>query len=99
MFRQKDPADHHKTSHEIILTDGQKTFLKNLAEKLRKSDKSGAEYFQEIVFSTLKESGIKPKDAFSAFYLKLTGETHGPKAGELIASMTKEKTIEKIFRL
>ena len=94
---QKDPAHHNKSLNDaVILTSQQKEFLKNLVNELKKTAESGAEHFQTLVFSTIKVSGLKPKEAFSAIYFVLTGEKHGPKVGELIASMTKEKTIEKL---
>jgi len=70
----------------------QKQFIKLLGNNLKniKGDS------QQIVFNTIKESNILPKEAFAIFYHVLIGKTFGPKAGDLINKLGIKKTIQLI---
>jgi lysyl-tRNA synthetase class 1 len=70
------------------LTNGQKAFLKKVAEELDK--KWNGEEFQTRIYDIGKEMGLSGKDTFSAIYMSLIGKDHGPKAAWLILSLEKE---------
>ena len=76
----------------LTLNEEQKKFLKNLKENLEKQ----VEDPQLIVFQTIEQTNIQPKDAFTAFYNTLTGKSFGPKAGDLIKQLGVEKVINLI---
>lgn len=78
---------------ELLLNEGQKKFLDSLANNLNGlgNDK---EKIQEIVFNTIKEEGIKPKEAFEVIYQKLTRKSFGPKLGDLILDIGFDKSLE-----
>lgn len=75
----------------------QKDFLKKLAENLRDTKNSDKDVVQKIVFDTMKEINIKPKDAFIALYQKITGKNYGPKAADLIVNTGLENTVKKLI--
>ena len=66
-----------------------------LAKNL-KSAKENKEDIQKIVFDSIKQSGLNPRDAFRAFYQKLTGKDFGPKAGDLILEQGIDAVISKL---
>jgi lysyl-tRNA synthetase class 1 len=70
------------------LTDGQKSFLKRIAQEL--SGASNGEEFQTRIYDLGKELGLNGKESFAAIYLSLIGKDHGPKAAWLILSLDKE---------
>lgn len=81
---------------DLVLTDDQKTFLKTLADKLSENNTEDRDEITELVFSSLKEKNLKPRDVFSSFYRILIGQTAGPKAADLILSFGKESVIKRI---
>ncbi len=76
--------------------ENQKKFLFQLINQLESAKKEGRKDFQTFIFNALKESSIKPKDAFTVFYQSLTGKSFGPKAGDLIGQFGIDKTVELI---
>jgi lysyl-tRNA synthetase class I len=54
------------------------------------------ETIQETISKTLKETNIRPKEAFQGFYLTLTGKPFGPKAVDLIVNIGKIEVGEKL---
>lgn len=73
----------------------QKSFLKKLAENLSNIKIDNKDQVQKIVFESIKQTDIKPREAFTAFYQILTGKPFGPSAGDLI----KQIGIEKVLKL
>ena len=88
-----------KVSKKVKLTKSQIKFLKTIADKLKKSDSNDAIEMQNIIFKSLKENALSPKEAFSSFYIVLTGKPYGAKAGELIKSIGMSKVIQSFERL
>ena len=76
--------------------ENQKKFLLQLINQLESAKKEGRKDFQTFIFNAIKESDIKPKDAFTVFYQSLTGKSFGPKAGDLIGQLGVDKVIELI---
>lgn len=70
----------------------QKSFMRILRKNLEKSVGEP----QQIVFDSIKESAIQPREAFSVFYQTLTGKAFGPKAGDLIKQLGVDKVISLI---
>ncbi|MGB9883304.1 MAG: lysine--tRNA ligase [Microgenomates group bacterium] len=83
-------------NHQFTLSSEQKDFLKKLASNLKKLDNPTTEEIQQTILATLKENHYSPKEVFQGFYYVLTGKTYGPKAVDLIISLTVEKTIKVI---
>ncbi|MFH0979581.1 MAG: lysine--tRNA ligase [Candidatus Roizmanbacteria bacterium] len=72
---------------DFIPNELQKKFLQTLAESLKILKNEEKEDIQHVVFSAIKETNIKPKDAFTAFYQKLINKPFGPKAADLILQL------------
>ncbi len=73
-------------------SEKQKKFLNTLGVNLEKQ----AGDPQQIVFQTIKQADIQPKEAFAAFYNSLTGKFFGPKAGDLIKQLGVKKVVDLI---
>ncbi len=82
----------NQRSESFIPSEKQKQFLNVLANNL----KTKKDDFQKIVFDSIKEATIQPREAFTAFYQTLTGKPFGPKAGDLVKELGAEKVIELI---
>lgn len=92
------------TAHEFLeeapedlqLTDAQTLFLKTLGNNLSRSRAKGRDQVQDVVFASLKEHDLKPRDVFSAFYQILIGRDAGPKAADLILEFGIRNVVERI---
>ncbi|OGK20087.1 lysine--tRNA ligase [Candidatus Roizmanbacteria bacterium RIFCSPHIGHO2_01_FULL_39_8] len=93
-YAQDKPTINYKLQ-TTNFSAGQKEFLLLLAKNL-KSAKENKEDIQKIVFDSIKQSGLNPRDAFRAFYQKLTGKDFGPKAGDLILEQGIDAVISKL---
>ncbi len=78
------------------LDDEQRRYLVEVAERLDGED--DGETLQNLLYSTAKELGVKPKKAFGAIYTVLIGRKSGPKAGQFIAGLPPE-VVRKLFRM
>jgi len=76
----------------FILNKKQKEFLKTLKENLEKQIGEP----QLIVFQSIKQTNIQPKEAFAAFYVTLIGKPFGPRASDLIKQLGVGKIIDLI---
>lgn len=81
-------------SQNFSSNEKQKVFLIKLTNNL--SDLKNKDEIQQAVFNSIKQTGIKPKEAFTAFYQALTGKDFGPKAADLIMSLSVPKVINFI---
>ncbi|MBI5127634.1 lysine--tRNA ligase [Candidatus Roizmanbacteria bacterium] len=72
----------------------QKNFLKLLSVNLEKQVGDP----QQIVFKTIKQTDIQPREAFAVFYNSLTGKSFGPKAGDLIKQLGIKKVLDQIYK-
>ncbi|MDO8610003.1 MAG: hypothetical protein Q7R95_05610, partial [bacterium] len=78
----------------FVLNENQKKFLQSLIEKLKILNNPTKEEIQIVILSILKENSFKPKEVFQGFYQALIGKDFGPKAADLIISLSLSKTIE-----
>ncbi len=90
------PNTEHLTQE---LNEKQKKFLSLLAKNLDSRLRGNDNLSQQIVFDSIKESKLNPREAFKAFYLTLTGKEFGPKAGDLIKEIGINKVIELLSDL
>lgn len=81
---------------KISFSSRQKDFLKILSDNLKKINSENQNLIKQTVFDTLKIVGIRPKEAFSAFYQTLLNKPFGPKAEDLIAQLGLNEVIAKI---
>lgn len=84
-----------KLPQDLTVNKNQKAFLQLLAEKLTKVPRD-RDKIQTAVFDILKESGLKPKEVFPAFYKVLIGRESGPKAADLILQFGINKVINRL---
>lgn len=77
----------------FVASELQTQFLENLKENIKNLTASNKSEIQEAVFTSIKKAGIKPREAFTAFYQTLTGKPYGAKAGDLISELGIDKTI------
>lgn len=75
------------------LTEAQKKYLSAVAMLL--DSISDPEELQKAIYEKAKEMQIPSKDAFGAIYTVLLDKNHGPKAGWLILSLTKDLVRER----
>jgi len=73
------------------LTEAQRIFLTQIVNGLE-NIKPDRDELQELVFSTIKKTGVKPREVFKAFYMILIGKEFGPKAADIILDVSIEKT-------
>lgn len=78
------------------LNDNQKKFLSILKAQLTELKSIDKDNLQQCIFSALKTSGLKPKEAFLGFYQTLTGKDFGPKATDLILELGTDNVINKL---
>jgi len=78
---------------KLLLSPKQKEFLKKLADNLYRLKTEDKQQIQQLIFDAIKETNVKPKEAFHAFYNALTGKPYGPKAGDLIKQLGVEKVV------
>lgn len=83
-----------ETKQEVTLTEAQKKYLIKLA-KASELENDPVK-LQQTVFDLAKQENLPVKQAFTAIYISLTGKTHGPKAGELLASFNRDELIKKL---
>ncbi len=76
-------------------SESQKKLIVQLINQLDiLKNKDDKEEIQQVVFETIKSSGIKPKEAFEVIYQTLTGKPFGPKIGELILNIGFDKSLD-----
>lgn len=80
----------------FVPNEKQREFSLQLINQLELAKKERKTEFQSCIFNAIKESDIKSKDAFIVFYQSLTGNSFGPKAGDLINQLGIDKTVELI---
>ncbi len=76
------------------LTQEQKTYLVDILTLLNKD--LSADDLQQELYQLSKDQGIETKDAFAAIYLSLIGKNHGPKAGILLTTLSKDAVVKRL---
>jgi lysyl-tRNA synthetase class 1 len=82
-------------NQKLDLSEKEKIFLSKLAENLSAIKTINSEDVQEIVFSTLKKIGSKPREVFPGIYKVLINKKYGPKAADLILSIGINDVVKK----
>ncbi|MBA2443676.1 MAG: lysine--tRNA ligase [Rubrobacter sp.] len=67
------------------LDEDQRRYLATVARRL--PEEPEGEAVQDLLYSTARELGVKPKKAFAAIYTVLLGKKSGPKAGPFVAGL------------
>lgn len=67
------------------LDEDQRRYLAAVAQRL--PEEPEGEAVQDLLYSTARELGVKPKKAFAAIYTVLLGKKSGPKAGPFVAGL------------
>jgi lysyl-tRNA synthetase class 1 len=95
-LEQYTEKNHQEDTKSTSFTPNglQAKFLKELAGKLSGINPGNGLDIQDAVFSSIKETGLKPREAFTAFYQTLTGKPYGSKAGDLVNELGVDKVIE-----
>jgi lysyl-tRNA synthetase, class I len=65
----------------------QRAYMASLAEAAESRSPVGGEAWQALIFSTARDRGLRPADAFGAVYRAFLGRSNGPRAGWLLASL------------
>ncbi len=82
-------------------SEDQKKALSLLLEFIRSREILDGQELHTKLHDIKKETGIAPKDFFSAVYLSFLGKDHGPKAGWFLSVMDKkflEKRLEEVSK-
>lgn len=88
-----------KLPDDLDLTLDQVKFLTGLGKNLREAKTRSRDKIQEVIFSTLKAGGWKPREVFNAFYRVTIGREFGPKAADLILLLGAAKVIKRLEEL
>lgn len=79
------------------LDEDQRRYLATVARRLPEEEQPEAEAMQDLLYSTARELGLKPKKAFAAIYTVLLGKKSGPKAGPFVAGLPVDFVRERFF--
>lgn len=74
----------------------QKEFLHKISAIIKTKDNWAGEDLHKEIHQIKKDSGIEPREAFSAIYQVFIGKDSGPQAGWLLASLDKEFVIKRL---
>jgi len=77
------------------LTNQQKQFLSQILELIEEKVWKGEDLHHEI-HKLRKESGLDPREAFSAIYLIFIGKDSGPQAGWFLASLDRDFVVKRL---
>jgi lysyl-tRNA synthetase, class I len=77
-------------------SDDQKKALFMLLEFIKNKEQLDGQELHTKLHDIKKETGIAPKDFFSAIYLSFLGKDHGPKAGWFLSVMDKKFLEERL---
>jgi lysyl-tRNA synthetase class 1 len=86
-----------ETIEGISLSDNQKNFLYQLADKITKAPKDGdGEWFHKAIYELKDTSGLAPKELFSTLYQVLIGKDSGPRAGWFLSILPRDWLITRL---
>lgn len=88
------PSPYDAVPDYSVLSDQQKDFLKELADKIHDIDWK-AENIHRAIYDTSVEKELPPAQAFKSVYIAIINETKGPRAGWFIASLPRELVIKR----
>ncbi|MBI4008644.1 lysine--tRNA ligase [Candidatus Roizmanbacteria bacterium] len=96
-YAEEKIVSSNKT-YKTHLSEKQIKFLKQLADNLESASEH-REQIQKVIFDSVKQSGLKPKEAFKAFYQALTGNDFGPKASDLVLEIGLENAMKRLVKV
>lgn len=85
-----------KLSSSIKITNQQKQFLTELANRIEKEKDLTGQAIHDLIYSIVQVLQIKPNLAFQAIYLVVLGKESGPKAGWFLASLDCDWLIKRL---
>jgi len=71
------------------ITDEQRRALSLLADKVEVADEMTGESLHALIHEVREESGLSPKEFFTAIYIAFLGKESGPKVGWFLSTMEK----------
>ena len=71
-------------------------FLGELAANANRQRPTAGDSWQALIFTTARDRGIRPADAFAALYLAFLGRPNGPRAGWLLASLDRSFVVGRL---
>lgn len=79
------------------LSEPEKNFLKNLAEKIAASpaDADG-EWFHKAIYELRESSGLEPKQMFGTLYKTLINKDQGPRAGWFLSILPRDWLVKRL---
>jgi lysyl-tRNA synthetase class 1 len=78
------------------LTDEQKSAVSLLAEKILQVEVLDGESLHGLIHEVKEESGLSPKEFFSAIYKLFLGKESGPKVGWFLSTLEKEFIVKRL---
>ena len=78
------------------LTDEQKNALHLFADKLTSVDITDGQTIHELTHEIKEESGLSPKEFFTAIYTVFLGKESGPKVGWFLSTLEKEFVLKRL---
>lgn len=88
----------HETVPEVAkaLPVDQKEALLLLADKIAAAETYDGQTIHELTHAVKEESGLSPKEFFTAIYLAFLGKDSGPKVGWFLSTLNKDFVIKRL---
>lgn len=78
------------------LTQEQKSAMAALADKVEAARSADGAQLHELIHEVKEESGLTPKEFFSAIYVAFLGKDSGPKIGWFLSTLDKQFVIDRL---
>lgn len=78
------------------LTDQQQSAVHSLAEKVEGLQTLDGQLLHELIHEVKEESGLSPKEFFSAIYKLFLGKESGPKVGWFLSTLDKDLVVNRL---
>ncbi len=78
------------------LTEPQQSALKLLSDKIELLQAIDGQILHELIHEVKAESGLTPKEFFSAIYIAFLGKDSGPKVGWFLSTLDKDFLIKRL---
>ncbi len=78
------------------LQDEQKKALAQLADKISEVAEFNGESLHGLIHEVKEESGLTPKEFFSAIYVAFLGKESGPKVGWFLSTLDKDMVVNRL---